>query len=148
MRFVHPRKPAASTGPRPYVFSMEKRERMALLSILNMYPVLEPSHHRISQKPRAAEQQWLEETMKQQKEEHKQKLAQLFLDDGRFFKEGKEDVRLLRVLNDIRVGSWVRLGQPEMEEARHFATKSGRTHFLTAMELSGYFQAVLLQAFS
>jgi len=137
---------------------MEKRERMALLSILNMYPVLEPSHHRISQKPRAAEQQWLEETMKQQKEEHKQKLAQLFLDDGRFFKEGKEDVRLsltgeqmewlLRVLNDIRVGSWVRLGQPEMEEARHFATKSGRTHFLTAMELSGYFQAVLLQAFS
>jgi hypothetical protein len=105
----------------------------------------------------SAEQEWLEEAMEQQRQDHKKKLEQFFDNDRRFFKDGKGDLQLtltaeqlewlLRVLNEIRVGSWVRLGRPEMEDARKLQLSSEQSHFLASMELSGYFQAALLEAF-
>lgn len=145
-------------GRRPYVFSIDPKERVAFLAILQLYPVLDAAYHRISAKPGAAEQEWLEENIRQQQDEHTRQLRALFEGKAAFFKPDKEGFHfsltaeqmewLLRVLNDIRVGSWVRLGQPEMEAAPQVAAKNGRTHDLAAMELSGYFQYILLQALS
>ena len=96
--------------------------------------------------------------MTQQRQDHTKKLAQFFSNDRRFFKDGKEDLHLtltgeqmewmLRVLNEIRVGSWVRLGRPELEAARKINLTGAQTRLFTAMELSGYFESALLEAFS
>jgi hypothetical protein len=158
MRFVHSQKP--ESAGRPFVFHISKREKVVLLSTLKLYPLLNGSYHRLSRSAKtvgSAEQEWLEEAMEQQRQDHKKKLEQFFDNDRRFFKDGKGDLQLtltaeqlewlLRVLNEIRVGSWVRLGRPEMEDARKLQLSSEQSHFLASMELSGYFQAALLEAF-
>ena len=96
--------------------------------------------------------------MEQQQQEHKKKLGQLFSNKQRLFKDGKHGVLLtltgeqmewmLRVLNEIRVGSWVRLGRPEMDTARKTHPTGAQARLFMAMELSGYFQSTLLEAFS
>jgi len=54
---------------------------------------------------------------------------------------------MLQLLNDVRVGCWVKLGRPELEGVpkRHLTGQAARD--MTALELSGYFQMVLLEAF-
>jgi hypothetical protein len=143
-----------------FVFQISPREKALLLATLKMYPMLDASFHQISRGDRApnrAEQQWLEEAMAEQRKEHKKKLDQFFGDERRFFQASKSELRLtlngeqmewmLRVLNEIRVGSWVRLGRPEMEKVREAGAGSKEASSVAAMELSGYFQMVLLDAF-
>ncbi len=159
MKFIRSQKP--DSAGRPFVFHISQREKVVLLATLKLYPLLDVSHHQLSRNPKTsgqAEQQWLEETMEQQRQDHKKRLGQFFNNDRRFFKDGKDDLLLtltgeqmewlLRVLNEIRVGSWVRLGQPELEAARKIGLTGAQARLFTAMELSGYFQAALLEAFS
>ena len=126
MKFIRSQKP--DSAGHPFVFHISKREKAVLLSTLKLYPLLDGSYHQLSRSPKTtgkAEQQWLEEAMEQQRQDHKKKLGQFFNNDQRFFKDSKGDFLftltgeqmewLLRVLNEIRVGSWVRLGQPEMD---------------------------------
>jgi hypothetical protein len=158
MKFVRPEKSHSTS--RLFVFQISKREKAVLLSTLKMYPVLESTHHQLSRNPRsvrASAQNWLEETMAQQKREHKEKLAHFFDNDHRFFKDETGDLRfvlsgeqldwLLRVLNEIRVGSWVRLGRPEMGAGRRLSSNYDLAQYVAAMELSGYFESALLEAF-
>jgi hypothetical protein len=158
MRFVRSQK--SPGGEHPFVFHISKREKVVLLSTLRLYPLLDASYHQLSRDPKTAgraEQEWLEEAMEQQRQDQKKKLDQFFGNDRLFFKDGKGELQLtltgeqlewlLRVLNEIRVGSWVRLGRPEMEAARKLQLSSEQAHFLASMELSGYFQAALLEAF-
>ena len=159
MKFL--RSPKPDSAGRPFVFLITKRERAVLLATLKMFPLLDAGYHKLSRDPKAtskAEQQWLEEAMQQQQEDHKKRLGQLFSGERRFFKEEKGDSRLTlngeqiewmqRVLNEVRVGSWVRLGCPEMEEAARLSLSSEKARFVASMELSGYFESVLLEAFS
>ena len=123
MKFIRPQKP--DSAGRPFIFHISQREKVVLLATLKLYPLLDASYHQLSRNPKTtgqAEQQWLEEAMEQQRQDHKKRLGQLFNNDRRFFKEGKGDLLftltgeqmewMLRVLNEIRVGSWVRLGRP------------------------------------
>ncbi len=132
-----------------------------LKAMLKLYPILDASYHHLSRDPKTAgreQQEWLEEAMDQQRREHRKRLAQFFAYDRRFFKDAKGDLRLiltgeqmewlLRVLNDIRVGSWVRLGRPDMEAARLVSLTSQQARYLASMELSGYFESALLEAFA
>lgn len=159
MRFIRSQKP--DSAGHPFVFHISKREKDVLLATLKLYPLLDASHHRLSRNPKTtgqAEQQWLEEAMEQQRQEHKKKLDQFFSNDRRFFRDCKVDFQLtltgeqmewlLRVLNEIRVGSWVRLGRPELEAAPKLKLTSEQTRFLASMELSGYFQSALLEAYN
>jgi hypothetical protein len=155
------RSPKAEQAGRPYLFHLSQREKAVLLATLKLYPQLDISYHQLSRDPKArgaADQQWLEEAMAQEREEHRKRLGQFFNSGGRFFKGEEGDVALtltgeqmewlLRVLNEIRVGSWVRLGRPELEEARRLRLTAAQARLFTAMELSGYFEAALLEAFS
>jgi hypothetical protein len=147
-------------GGAAFVFQISPREKALLLATLKLYPMLDSGFHQISRGERPqkkAEQQWLEEAMAEQRKEHKKKLDQFFGDEGRFFKMAKSEVRLtlnpeqmewmLRVLNEIRVGSWVQLGRPELHAVRKTGATSQHASSVAAMELSGYFQMVLLEAF-
>jgi hypothetical protein len=152
--------PKQETAEPLLTFQIERREEALLLATLRLYPVLESSHHRLTKDSRAAgpaEQRLLEESMTQQALAHRRKLDELFRSPQRFFKDaqgrrrlvltGEQLEWLLQVLNDIRVGSWVRLGCPELEKARRAPPTGENARALAAMELSGYFQWALLEAF-
>ena len=51
---------------------------------------------------------------------------------------------LLQVLNDVRVGSWLALGEPERGQEPAVTAQNAR--YLLALELCGLFQSVLLAA--
>jgi hypothetical protein len=159
MKLIRSQKP--ESAGRSFVFAISRREKDLLLVTLKLYPLLDASYHQLSRNPKTtgkADQEWLEEAMEQQQQDHKKKLGQFFNNDRRFFKDGPGDLRftltgeqmewLLRVLNEIRVGSWVRLGRPEMDTARKTHPTGAQARLFMAMELSGYFQSTLLEAFS
>jgi hypothetical protein len=97
-------------------------------------------------------QRLLEEAVAEQRAANKKQL-QTLLTDPRRFADTETGCRmtlspadmewLLQVLNDIRIGSWVRLGSPE--ERLEKLTLKTAPHFW-AMEMSGYFQSRLLEA--
>jgi hypothetical protein len=126
---------------------------------LRLYPVVQNNHHRLSKDPAkagSAEQRLLEESMAQQRASHRRKLDQLFLAPQRFFKDAPHERRLvltadqfewlLQVLNDIRVGSWVKLGCPDLEKAAPVELTRANARALQSMHLSGQFQSDLLEA--
>ena len=76
MKFIRPQKP--DSAGRPFVFHIGRREKAVLLATLKLYPLLDASYHRLSRDPKTtgqAEQQWLEEAMEQQRQDHKKSSA-------------------------------------------------------------------------
>jgi len=151
--------PDKDPSERLLVFEMDVREETLLLSLLRFYPVMENKHHRLSKDPKiatTAEQRLLEESMAQHQEAHRRKLDDLFHGPQRFFKEIQGERRLilvgdqlewlLQVLNDIRVGSWVKLGCPDLEKEAPAAVAPADGRYLQAMHLSGQFQMAFLEA--
>jgi hypothetical protein len=141
------------------IFQINPREEALLLAILRLYPVLASNHYQISKDPKAArsaEQRLLEESMGQLRAEHRRKLDEMFRAPQRFFKDAPGERRLvltgvqlewlLQVLNDIKVGSWVQLGCPELEQADPVKLTAVNARSLQAMHLSAQFQSVLLEA--
>jgi|HubBroStandDraft_1064217.scaffolds.fasta_scaffold87703_2 hypothetical protein len=157
MKFVpSPKKDAAEPL---FNFNINAREEALLLATLRLYPVLPNGHHRISQDPKtagSAEQRLLEESMAQHRAAHRRKLDELFRSPQRFFKDAQDERRLvltgaqlewlLQVLNDIKVGSWVQLGCPDLEKTASAEPIRSNARSLQAMQLSGGFQSVLLDA--
>jgi hypothetical protein len=139
-----------------FVFQLGKRERQLLLAVLELYPRLSTAHQKLSKSAAApaaeADQQLLEEALAEQRAENKKELMALLSDPKRSRPEpagvrlslAPVDLeRLLQVLNDIRVGSWVRLGSPE----EHLDILDEKTApDIWAMEMSGFFQMHLLEA--
>jgi hypothetical protein len=157
MRFL--RQPKEAGAASPLVFQISPQEKAALLATLQLFPVLATTHHRLTKAPdaaRAAELLLLQEAMAQQQAAHTRKLAQFSRSEKQFFKLDHGELRLsltaaqlewlLQVLNDIRVGSWVQLGCPALETARRLKLARENPAPFTAMETSGYFQMVLLEA--
>ena len=158
MKYIRSQK--SSTGAGAFVFQISKQEVEWLLRILRLYPQLDSGYHQITQggaEEIKAEQQLLDEAMAQQRRDHKRKLEKFLATPGRFRQETPDQFRftltaenmewLLQILNDVRVGCWVKLGRPELEPARHSKLSLEETRAMSAMELSGFFQMVLLGAY-
>ncbi|HEY3913036.1 MAG TPA: hypothetical protein VGN61_01010, partial [Verrucomicrobiae bacterium] len=104
-----------------------------------------------------AEQHLLEEAMERQTAEHKARVTQFLKAEQPFFREDENDVYLhltaeqlewlLQVLNDVRVGSWVKLGSPEGDVVRRETLTGEEARAFAAMDMSAYFQSGLLEAF-
>jgi hypothetical protein len=158
MKFIRRKK--SQRGDESFIFQLSKRDRNLLLFVLKLFPVTKAVNHRLSRAPRPedeAHQELLVEAMEEQRKGHVKKIEQLIKNEARFFRETEEALQialsgdqiewLLQTLNDVRVGSWTLLGCPELEDVRRKAlTEEHATHY-AAMELSGVFQAVLLEAF-
>jgi len=156
MKFLRPTKELRAASH--LVFQITPTEKAVLLTTLKLFPVLDSAHHQLSKSDsavRPSEQHLLEESMAQQQSAHQRKLSQFFRAEKQFFRAERGELRLslspaqlewlLQVLNDIRVGSWVQLGCPELESMRRELARENPVAF-TAMETSGYFQMVLLEA--
>jgi hypothetical protein len=157
MRFV----PAPSAAnPQVFRFQISNLEKALLLATVQIYPVLDPSHHRITKDPKdaaPAEQRLLEEAMERQTAEHRAKLEVFLRAESPVFQDtgeelymdltGEELEWLLQVLNDIRVGSWVKLGSPDAGTVRRSSLSPEEARAVAAMDMSAYFQSGLLEAF-
>ena len=137
-------------------FHLARREKHLLLSLLQLYPCLPSAHQPLSQSgglpDQETSQRLLAEALAEQREENRRQLQALLGDPGRFREEetgwrlslSRADLEwLLQVLNDIRVGSWVRLGSPE--EPLTGLDEKTAPHY-AAMEMSGQLQMQFLEA--
>jgi hypothetical protein len=158
MKFIRSQKSGAS--PAAYLFQISKREVEWLLGILKFYPQLDSGYHQITQGDAdeiKAEQELLEEAMAQRRCDHLGKLQKFFSTPGRFRLEAPDLFRftltaeqmewLLQVLNDVRVGSWVKLGRPDLEPLPRKKLTADEARAMSALEMSGFFQMVLLGAY-
>jgi len=141
---------------------MGERERDLFLDLLTFYPCTPPAHQMLSKHSVVADaeaaQHLLDEALAEQREENHRLLQQLMLDLERFQLQPTglklvlfetEVEWLLQVLNDVRVGSWIKLGSPEdqdfLEQAVEQMTGENRPT-IWALEMSGYFEMQFLKA--
>ena len=94
----------------------------------------------------------LDEAMATRRKEARTELEEWLRSDGRFAHTDEgEELRLhndevewlLQILNNVRVGAWQHLGEPEnLADAFRSATEES-IRFLTVMEMAGNFQSML-----
>jgi hypothetical protein len=160
MKFVRAKKNETTGAPDGFVFHLNRRDKSLLLSILKLFPVTDLQSHRLTKGEHAAiqaGQEWLTEAMGEQRQQNVKRIERLLKNPGQFFRgeddslqvvlSGEQLEWLLQALNDVRVGSWMRLGCPEMAEARRAVLNEQTAAHYTAMEVSGYFQNALLDAY-
>jgi hypothetical protein len=144
-------------GKNGHVFHLGQREKQLLLETLKLYPLVPAAHHRLSKAgkgPNADEdQRILEEALAEQRQENRRQVLAM-LNEPQRFREKKSGFELtltpaqvewlLQVLNDVRVGSWLTLGEPEPGEEPELTKQNVKYH--VAMELCGLFESALLVA--
>jgi len=142
--------------PEQVVIHLGQREKKLLFELLKLYPRIPPAHHKLSKTRRLPEpeanQKLLEEALAEGREENKKQLMKLMTDPARY-QESSSGCKitlsmgdlewLLQVINDIRVGSWILLGQPEEKFDPSMLNEKNGPNFW-AMELAGQFQMALL----
>jgi hypothetical protein len=151
-------------------FELDRRELELLTFLLRRYPVRDPAYPQLAspneREALADEQRMLTESLTAEQEENRGKVAEFIrtrLTPPASTPPGSSgsapfefSVRisfaevdwLLRVINDVRVGCWVRLGCPE-EQSLHLPPLSFSLSKVTdfaAMELGGVVLGVLLEA--
>lgn len=140
-----------------FTFLLGKREKALLLQMLQLYPLVPPAHHRLSRsaedRARDESQRLLDEALAEQRRENRRQVLALLNEPTRF-RESESGLRLnlaasemewlLQVLNDVRIGSWLALGEPEELDI----PEVNRTNapYVLAMETAGYFESALLDA--
>lgn len=139
-------------------FRMEQSEKQLLLQVLALYPLIPTDHQTLSKTGQSEEdQKLLEEALAAHRQENRKQLELMLKSKSRFRQTSgrqtclfslkiSEAEWLLQVLNDIRVGSWLRLGSPERTEEFFAALSEQTAPYFWAMEVSGHFQMVLVHA--
>jgi hypothetical protein len=134
-------------------------ERRLLEGVLDSYPLIPPSYHRLSRGTdgtRATpDQQLLDDAVATQKAENRRRWQVALREPGRFRPAGPDHVlRLgaeelewfLQLLNDIRVGSWLKLGRPGPGQDLPADPSRADLRHAVAMQFCGFLQSQLLQA--
>lgn len=148
-----------SADDRAVVFQLSAPEHQAFVDILQTYPVVPPAHHAVTKElkdPRTADyQHLLDEALAEQRTANQKHLHAWLATPGRF-KKNKAGCRLtieradaewlLQVLNDIRVGHWLRLGSPEPGELKPQQLQHDQLPAWLVMEMAGFFQMSVLEA--
>lgn len=143
-------------GKTGFVFQLSLREKQILFETIKLYPLVPATHHRLSKAAAAQSeenQRLLEESLAEQRTANRRQLEALLNESGRFKKSGSnyrlslkasELEWLLQVFNDVRVGSWLALGEPDEDKPPAITPENFR--YLVAMEVCGAFQSVILAA--
>jgi len=136
-----------------FEFQLGGREKDLLMEILGLYPRIPSAYQRLSKSAGSEEpnQRLLEEALAEQRRENKKQLQALLADREKMTENAQgwrlaltsaELEQLLQILNDVRVGSWVRLGSPE---SRLEVLDEKMAPDFWAMETAGFFQIRFLQ---
>lgn len=136
-----------------FEFQLPSREKELLWQLLRLYPRIPSNYQKLSKGKGLEEsgQHLLEEALAETRDQNKKALQALLNDPQRLkphetgwrLKLSSANVEwLLQVLNDIRVGSWIRLGSPEIPFQ---ALNAETAPDVWAMEMAGSFQMRLLE---
>jgi len=132
------------------------REKRLLLEIFQLYPLIDTTYHRATRSadPRV-DQKLLEEALAALNRENRERLD-AFVQDPQRFAQTKEGCCLvvefqnlewlLQVVNDIRVGSWLKLGMPDQKSEKRLVLNLANVPYIVALELCGLLEAILLDA--
>ena len=135
-------------------------EKHFLCDLLLLYPLIPASHHRQRTKltsPEAAapDADLIEEALREQRAQNREQVQAMLSEKGRFRKVGagyslqlaRPQIEwLLQVLNDIRVGSWILLGEPDEMKGKKPVLNEQNSYYLWVMDLAACFEAALLEA--
>jgi hypothetical protein len=140
-------------------FEIGRREKALLFEMLQLYPLIPVTHHRLSKNADVTEpddnQRLLEESLAAQREENRKNIQAMLDEPGRFkaaptgflLKITRPEVEwLLQVLNDVRVGSWVALGSPDTEAGEEIPLNEKTAPQVRSMEIAGAFESFFLDA--
>jgi len=150
------RQVAATT--RSWQFALTEQERDFLVAVLESYPVVPLGHQRLNRGFDAGfspeDEELLQEALREQRATHHE-LVRRWLAAPRRFHRAKGTLRfrllkadlnwMLQVLNDVRVGSWLRLGSPG-EGHNPFELLHKDPVALFRMEAAGLFEMQFLAA--
>ncbi len=141
-----------------YSFEFNLREKQMLFEVLGKYPLVPVAHHQLSRHETGSNpenQAWLAESLAAHREETRQKVRQLMTNPGNFPMQGggfrwtatRADLEwMLQVLNDVRVGSWLALGSPDLQAARQVAPKHEDLPHWVTMDVAGGFETIFIAA--
>ena len=144
-------------SPTDAQYFLTRTELQVLGSVLQKFPFTNDFPARISRHgtdPHAAER---EKLLKQSLAEHRRELAQsarglLAPEKLKPWNKGHlltlspgDRETLLQILNDIRVGCWHALGEPEELESKTPAMSDQEFAWRNLMHLSGYFESYLVE---
>lgn len=142
-----------------FVLHLSTSERALLTEVLKLYPVERGTFYRVSREKGGAQtderQRLLDESITEQKRDNRARLRAWLGDEQRFKPEGDgvrvtleadQIERLLQMLNEIRIGSWLRLGAPDQKQEKAAAIEAGNAPYFWAMMWCGHFEAELLEA--
>ena len=142
-----------------FVFALTAQEKGLMLTLLRFFPQVPVAHHRLNQtatSPVAREnQRLLEDSLTAHKADDKEWVATTFQGPPRFQPvtggyhlrvKRVEMERLLQIFNDLRVGSWLALSAPDLEEKKKLSPTRLTAPFIQRMELAGIFEMILLKA--
>ena len=138
-----------------FIFQIGTREKTLLFGVLKLYPCIPPAH-RLKQIDRLPDssQKLLDEALAEQRAETKKQLETFLAEPARFeqtehgwrFSLSRAELEwLLQILNDIRIGSWIKLGSPDEKRGMRPLDKETAADFW-AMELAGALQMQMLEA--
>jgi len=144
-----------------FEFELARREKELLLHVLNLYPLVPATHHRLSQGGEIPDpdgnQRLLDEAIKTQRLANKKQLLALLNEPGRFtvttdgctigFVRGEIEW-LLQVLNDVRIGNWLALGSPGYAEVKKLPADKASLRHAAIMDIAGGFESYFLGAVS
>ena len=142
------------------VFRCSHNEASLLLHLVDLFPLVPLAHHRLSRTPGGIpepeeNQQLLEDSLKAERREKMNWIKSLIGEKSRFrpLKEAvhftvtrEEFETLLQVLNDVRVGSWLTLGSPELGQEEKLVLQPENVVHVHRMELAGLLQMTFLKA--
>lgn len=144
-----------------FEFRLGPREHQVFRSVLQAFPVTPLDHHRITRgeaTPALDEaQKLLHESLTDTKRQTRARLEAFLAEPRRFLPASDNSLRarfsreemewLLQVLNEVRIGSWVRLGCPDTQDpAWRPRPDPAVARHLVLMEAAGAFEFELLAA--
>jgi len=132
-------------------YELNHQEAMCLRTLVREFPLTPATPAKIttaeSARKAAERERLLNESMVEHRMDMKLKAARLLKASQagwRLRLNPEERETLLQLLNDIRVGSWRALGEPEDLEFKSPSASERKLCFHTFMQLAGYFEVKLL----
>lgn len=138
-----------------YLIELDAEDAILWSAVLTRFPMVPAAHHQISKEPEAAPaeaQKLLHEAMEAEKAGLRQRIepfvrqmAKGVADDAvRLHLTAEEIDWLLRVANDVRVGTWLKLGAPEVIDRPPKSADPDAPVMWLLMEMAGVMEVFLL----
>lgn len=144
-----------------YIFELLLEEKELLIKILKLYPLVDYSNYELSRSLKndqiSQSKKILLDALKEHQVENRRLMHELFENPDALKPKQNPDYytleldsekieRLLQVLNDIRIGSWQKLGCPDLDSREEVVRSPEDIMSLYIMDICEYFEYYLLKA--